>query len=81
MRPKCFEKRGGYEIYRPGTSEAFQLEHQILVLDAGQLESLDCGCHAAIARRLIDDLLNVLGMGAFGKLGIYPAVDQRAPGA
>lgn len=63
-----------------GTSESFQLEHQILVLDAGLREPLDCGRYAAITRCFVDDLLNVLGMDPLGELGIYLAVDQRAPG-
>ena len=58
----------------------FQLEHQILVLDAGLREPLDFDYHVTITRRFVDDLLDVLGMAPLGELGIYPAVDQRAPG-
>lgn len=64
----------------PATSDCLQLEHQILVLDAGLREPLDRGRYAAITRRFIDDLLHALGMDPLGELGIYPAVDQRAPG-
>ena len=63
-----------------GTSESFELEHQILVLDAGLREPLDCSRCLSITRRFVDDLLNALGMDPLGKLGIYPAIDQRAPG-
>ena len=63
-----------------GASEPFRLEHQIVVLDAGLCEPLDCGRATAITRRFVDDLLNALGMDPLGELGIYPAVDERAPG-
>lgn len=58
----------------------FELEHQILVLDAGLRAPLDCDRRVTITRRFIDDLLEALGMAPLGELGIYPAVDQRAPG-
>lgn len=58
----------------------FQLEHQILILDAHLREPLDCSRYETITRRFIDDLLYALGMDPLGELGIYPAVDQRAPG-
>ncbi len=61
-------------------SAPFQLEHQILILDAGLRAPLDCGRYVTITRRFIDELLNALGMDPLGELGIYPAVDQRAPG-
>lgn len=31
-------------------------------------------------RRFIDEVLSALGMTPLGELGIYPAVDQSAPG-
>lgn len=64
----------------PGKSESFTLEHQILVLDAGLRKPLDCDHYVSITRRFIEDLLNTIGMDPLGELGIYPAVDQRAPG-
>lgn len=33
-----------------------------------------------IMRRFIDEVLSALGMTPLGELGIYPAVDQSAPG-
>ena len=60
--------------------DAFHLVHQILVLDAFLEESLDQRQHKTITKRFIDELLGVLDMQALGELGIYPAVDQRAPG-
>lgn len=56
------------------------LVHEILVLDAFLEERLDQRRYKTITRRFIDDLLGVLEMQALGELGIYPAVDQRAPG-
>ena len=60
--------------------EPLHLVHNILVLDAFLTEPLDCRRHADITRRFIDEVLRVLDMQALGELGIYPAVDQRAPG-
>lgn len=65
---------------QPPSSDTFALEHQMLVLDAGLRHRLDCRRYREITRRFIDDLLDVLGMEPLGALGIYPAVDQRAPG-
>jgi hypothetical protein len=64
---------------QPG-NESIQLEHQILVLDAGIRAPLDFSRYKLITRRFIDELLVVLGMDPLGDLGIYPAIDQRAPG-
>jgi hypothetical protein len=64
----------------PEPSASFRLEHQILVLDAGLRKRLDRDRYSAITRRFMDELLHVLGMEPLGSLGIYPAVDQRAPG-
>lgn len=60
--------------------QTFRLEHQILVLDAFLKHPLDDRRYKSITRRFIDDLLAVLGMQALGDLGIYPAIDRRAPG-
>lgn len=65
---------------RQSGQEPFHLVHQILVLDAFLKERLDDLRYQTITRRFIDELLNVLDMQALGDLGIYPAVDQRAPG-
>lgn len=60
--------------------EPLHLVHHILVLDAFLAAPLDCRQHVEITRRFIDEVLGVLGMQPLGELGIYPAVDQRAPG-
>ncbi len=64
----------------PAAPEDFHLEHQMLVLDAGLCYRLDFRRYREITRRFVDELLDVLGMEPLGALGIYPAVDQRAPG-
>lgn len=58
----------------------FRLLHQILVLDAFLEERLDNDRYLSITRCFIDELLAVLNMQALGELGIFPAVDLRAPG-
>lgn len=60
--------------------EPLHLVHNILVLDAFLAEPLDCRRHVEITRRFIDEVLTVLDMQALGELGIFPAVDKRAPG-
>lgn len=59
---------------------AFQLVHEILVLDALLLRPLDSERYEAITRAFVNDLLRAMGMEALGELGIYPALDQREPG-
>lgn len=64
----------------PAPGAAFELSHQLFVLDAFLTARLDehrCDC---ITRRFVDELLAVLDMQPLGELGIYPAVDRRAPG-
>lgn len=61
-------------------NSSFSLLHQIFVLDAHLETSLDCSRQNAITRAFIDDFLAVLGLEPLGPLGIYPAVDDRAPG-
>lgn len=61
-------------------SEPLRLVHEILILDAFLKKPLDFVRHVAITREFVAELLNVLGMEALGPLGIYPALDQRAPG-
>lgn len=58
----------------------FAIVHQIFVLDAYLENPLDCSLQEGITRRFISDALNVLGLEPLAPLGIYPAVDQRAPG-
>ena len=62
------------------SAEPLRLEHQMLVLDAGLIAALDVQHYRSITRRFIEDLLGSLGMAPLGELGIYPAVDKRAPG-
>ena len=69
------KKRGGL-----AESAAFELSHQMLVLDAGLGERLDSDRFEQITRGFVGDLLNALGMEPLADLGIYPAVDLRAPG-
>lgn len=64
----------------PATGGTFELAHQILVLDAFLEKRLDDRRRESITRCFVDELLAVLDMQPLGKLGIYPAVDQRAPG-
>ena len=61
-------------------SEQLQLVHEILILDAFLKKPLDYLRHDSITRAFIAELLDVLGMEELGALGIYPAVDQQAPG-
>ncbi len=61
-------------------AESLHLEHQILVMDASLTRALDFDRHQSITRRFVADLLESLGMAPLGDLGIYPAVDKRAPG-
>jgi len=58
----------------------FRLAHEILVLDAFLQKPLDIRRYQSITRNFISELLTVLRMEPLGELGIYPAVDQRAPG-
>ncbi len=58
----------------------FTLVHQIFVLDAHLEKPLECAAQDTITRKFIDDFLTVLGLEELGPLGIYPAVDDRAPG-
>ncbi len=58
----------------------FHLVHEMLVLDAFLEERLDQRQYETITRQFVDELLGVLDMQALGELGIYPAVDARAPG-
>ena len=58
----------------------FRLVHEIVVLDAFLQEPLDSQRFEAITKAFISELLSVLKMQALGQLGIYPAVDDRAPG-
>ena len=60
--------------------EPIHLVHHILVLDAFLIEPLDFRQYEDITRRFIKEVLSVLGMEPLAELGIYPAVDQRAPG-
>jgi len=59
---------------------AFALEHQIFVLDAYLEHPLDCDLQEPITRDFIAEFLQVLGLEHLGPFGIYPAVDDRAPG-
>ena len=59
---------------------SFALLHQIFVLDAYLEEALDTGARTSITERFVDDALGVLGLEPLGPLGIYPALDERAPG-
>lgn len=65
---------------RQPEQEPLHLVHHILVLDAFLTKPLDGRQYMYITRRFIDEVLSVLDMQALGELGIYPAVDQRAPG-
>lgn len=62
------------------TDSNFALMHQIFVLDAYLEKPLDCRSMQTITRQFIDDALTVLGLEPLGPLGIFPAVDDRAPG-
>ena len=64
----------------PASDKTFELQHQILVLDAFLAAPLDKRRRDSITRNFVDELLAVLDMEPLGALGIYPAVDQRAPG-
>ena len=59
---------------------SFALIHQILVLDAYLEDALDTTAMSAITERFVDDALDVLGLEPLGPLGLYPALDERAPG-
>ncbi|MFK7858809.1 MAG: hypothetical protein AB8B64_08310 [Granulosicoccus sp.] len=61
------------------TSE-FAIEHQILVLDAYLHGALDCDLQQSITQNFIIDAMGTLGLEPLGSLGIFPAVDERAPG-
>ncbi|MFK7831338.1 MAG: hypothetical protein AB8B57_16310 [Congregibacter sp.] len=68
------------ENHKAQKSSNFALTHQILVLDAYLEKRLDKRRYRTITRCFVAELLEVLGMLALGELGIYPAVDERAPG-
>jgi len=74
MKPALQLARGKPEY------EPLHLVHHILVLDAFLTKPLDCRQHVDITTRFIDEVLSVLDMQPLAELGIYPAVDQRAPG-
>ncbi len=61
-------------------NSSFAILHQIFVLDAHLEKSLDTEAQEPITRNFIADFLNALGLDPLGPLGIYPAVDERAPG-
>jgi len=65
---------------RQPKQEPLYLVHHILVLDAFLTEPLDYRQHVDITRHFIAEVLSVLDMQPLGELGIYPAVDHRAPG-
>lgn len=58
----------------------FGLLHEIFILDAHLKNALDSTDPAPLVRQLVDALLTTLRMEELGKLQIYPATDQRAPG-
>jgi len=62
------------------TTENFALDHQIFVLDAYLEDALNCDLQESITQHFVDDAMSVLGLDPLGILGIYPAVDARAPG-
>ncbi len=62
------------------TRDTFALKHQIFILDAYLDRALDCDSQWPITRGFVSEFLDVLGLEALGPLGIYPAVDDRAPG-
>lgn len=64
----------------PIEKSGFNLLHQIFVLDAYLNRPLDCDSQDSITRNFVDEFLVVLGLEPLGPLGVYPAVDQRAPG-
>lgn len=59
---------------------SFSLTHQIFVLDAHLEKVLNCAHREVITQNFITDFLDVLGLEPLGPLGIYAAVDERAPG-
>lgn len=64
----------------PSENSTFSLLHQIFVLDAYLERPLDCAAQDSITKNFINDFLSVLGLEPLGPLGIFPAVDDRAPG-
>ena len=64
----------------PMREQPFELVHEILVLDAFLQRPLDIDRYREITIAFVDELLSVLGMEPLAPLGIYPAVDERAPG-
>ena len=58
----------------------FRLVHEILVLDAFLQKPLNSRRFETITKAFIAELLSALNMEPLGELGIYPAVDERAPG-
>jgi len=61
-------------------NSSFALLHQIFVLDAHLEVPLNTESQESITKNFIADFLDVLGLEPLGPLGIYPAVDDRAPG-
>lgn len=62
------------------SDESFELIHQIFVLDSYLVKPLDTAGARRITRQFIDEFMEALGLEPLGPLGIYPAVDERAPG-
>lgn len=56
------------------------LRHETFILDAELVTALDESNMKKITTNFIKELLDVLGMEELASLGIYPAVDLRAPG-
>jgi len=56
------------------------LEHHMFVLDAHLLAELGDDDGERIARGLVDELIETLGMQPLAPLSVHPATDRRAPG-
>ena len=61
------------------TSDELVLHHELFVLDANLLELLG-NDGPELIKKMVFDLLKMLGMEKLGSLEIYPAADLRAPG-
>ncbi len=57
-----------------------ELQHHMVVLDANLRQLLDPRRKLSLTGALVADLLETLQMEPLGRLEIYDAVDQRAPG-